>query len=314
MTPIAGLRIAQAAIVCALALAFAREMFIVWSIPDADLLDPFADANVYLAAAERLNAGRPLYELGPGDRPVLILPTFTAPLLSPPLIAVLWRPIAVMPFGFQIWTVACAAALLGTISFLVLRIGMRATVMAALLSLPIGEQLVAGNVAAFFPGIFVWMWLHRDDQRIGAVVGFLAALKLTPGVLGGWTIGLHRRASARWIVVGAAGSSVVGLVGAGLSAHFAYTGVLFSTSPSAMSLSSVTEIPLLSPTILIIGTILSGGLWRHPRLSFVVAIVAIVIGSPALYFSTFVLLLAALAPLIPVVRGASTLSTGASGR
>lgn len=293
------LRVAQASVVCVLALAFAREMIVAWGIPDPDLLDPFADANVYRAAAERLNAGHSLYALSPGDRPVLILPSFTAPLLSPPLIAVLWRPIVVLPFGFELWNIACAAALLGTISYLVLRVGMRATVLAAAMSLPIGEQLVAGNVAAFLPGLFIAIWIHRRDPRVGAIVGVIAALKITPGVLGGWFVGLHRGAAVRWLVLGAISSGMLSLVGAGFAAYLAYPGVLSSTSPSAMSLSALSGIAWMSPAVLVAGTVASALLWRWPRLSFAVGIGTIVVGSPALYFSTFVLLLAGLAPLIP---------------
>ena len=63
------LRVAQAVIACVLALALAREMLIVWSVPDIDLLDPFADANMYRAAGERLNAGRHLAPLIPEQEP-----------------------------------------------------------------------------------------------------------------------------------------------------------------------------------------------------------------------------------------------------
>src|SRR2546422_8089527 len=50
----------------------------------------FGDSYTYLAAGERLNASHPLYALSPGDRQVAILPPFwTAPLVSPPFIAVL---------------------------------------------------------------------------------------------------------------------------------------------------------------------------------------------------------------------------------
>lgn len=292
-------RVALAVIVCVLALALAREMLIAWSIPDADLLDPFADANVYRAAGERLNAGHALYELGPGDRPVLILDTFTAPLLSPPPIAVAWRPIVLLPFGFELWNLACAVALLGTVVYLVLRIGLPAAVLAAALFLPIGEQLVAGNVAAFFPGVMVWTWMHRNDPRVGAVIGILAALKIMPGALAGWFVGVHRVPGAVPIAIGMLATTAVGLAGAGVSGYVDFLGVASSTRPSAMSLSSASGLPWLSFAVLIAGTLASASLWRQPRLSFVVAIVTLVAGSPALYFSTFVLLLAALAPLIP---------------
>src|SRR4030088_3430196 len=69
------------------------------------------DAITYLAAGERLNAGHQLYALAPGDRWVWINPPFwTVPPLSPPPIAVLWRPLAALPneWGVGIWWLACA--------------------------------------------------------------------------------------------------------------------------------------------------------------------------------------------------------------
>jgi hypothetical protein len=56
------------------------------------------DAFTYLAAGERLNDGHPLYALSAGDRPVDLHPPFwTVPLLSPPSIAVVLRPFALLP-------------------------------------------------------------------------------------------------------------------------------------------------------------------------------------------------------------------------
>ena len=52
-------------------------------------MEPYIDATTYQAAGERWNAGHDLYRLGPGDRDVLPWPgRYTAPLLSPPPIAV----------------------------------------------------------------------------------------------------------------------------------------------------------------------------------------------------------------------------------
>ncbi len=94
-------RSALLALVWLLILMFAREMVITWGVPDPDLLDPFADANTYLAAGERLNDGHPLYALQPGDRPVLLVGEYPVPLFSPPPIAAIWRPLAIVPFGFR---------------------------------------------------------------------------------------------------------------------------------------------------------------------------------------------------------------------
>jgi hypothetical protein len=59
-----------------------------------------SDPANYYAAGQRLNLGHPLYgPLQPGDIPVPGYPSiYPAPLLSPPLLAVAWRPLALLPF------------------------------------------------------------------------------------------------------------------------------------------------------------------------------------------------------------------------
>ena len=73
-----------------------------------------SDAWNYLAAGERLNAGHLLYALSPGDRPIAVLPPYwTVPLLAPPPIAVVWRPLAVL--GDPAMTLWAGAGLLATL-------------------------------------------------------------------------------------------------------------------------------------------------------------------------------------------------------
>ena len=75
------------------------------------------DAYVYLAAGERLNAGHDLYRLSPGDRVIASNPPYwDVPTLSPPLLGVLWRPLAVfgtsgMLVGWALTGVAFLSAL-----------------------------------------------------------------------------------------------------------------------------------------------------------------------------------------------------------
>ena len=70
----------------------------------------------YLGAGERLNAGHSIYALVAGDRPILIELPSTVPLVSPPLVAVLWRPLALLPDWLAMWGwwAASAAAMLAT--------------------------------------------------------------------------------------------------------------------------------------------------------------------------------------------------------
>ena len=94
------------------------------------------DSFTYLAAGERLNAGHPLYALSPGDRPVELHPPYwTVPLLSPPLVAVLARPFALLSdAGAYLWW-ACCLASIGLVVVGLLR-----------------ARPVAGSVALLAPG------------------------------------------------------------------------------------------------------------------------------------------------------------------
>jgi hypothetical protein len=77
----------------------------------------------YLAAGERLNAGHSIYALVARDRPILLEPPSTVPLISPPLVAVLWRPLAFLPdwLGMWAWWAASAAAMLATTVWIILK-------------------------------------------------------------------------------------------------------------------------------------------------------------------------------------------------
>ena len=180
-----------------------------------------------------------------------------------------------------------------------MKIGLPAAVVAAALSFPIGEQLVAANLTAFFPALLVLTWRHRGDPRAGVIIGVLAGLKLAPVVMGGWFLGVHRTVGLIWMGVGAMAMAIIGAIGAGAMSYVDYADVARSMPTFSISLSGQTGISWLSPAALVAGTAFAAALWRMPRLSFAVAVVTLVIGSPVLQFTTFTLLLAALAPLIP---------------
>ena len=186
----------------------------------------FIDANTYLAAGERLNAGHPLYTLLPGDRPVIWVPgTSTAPLLSPPPIAAIWRPIAALPLGYEAWVAACWLAMLGTVAYLVLRGGLPVVLVAIAMSFAIGELLADANVMSFFPGLFVLSWNYRSKPWIGAAIGAMGAIKLAPFVLSGWLIGERRWRALALTVATGLGLFVVGALGAGIGDYVECLGV-----------------------------------------------------------------------------------------
>ncbi len=83
------------------------------------------DAITYLAAGERLNAGHDLYALVAGDRRIWVNPPYwTVPLLSPPPIAVVWRPLAALPneWGIGIWWIANVATIAAVVAGLLRRL------------------------------------------------------------------------------------------------------------------------------------------------------------------------------------------------
>jgi hypothetical protein len=298
-------RLLLALIACALPVLWAWQVLLIWSVPDNSPHGPWGDAITYLAAGERLNDGHALYDLADGDRPVLILDTYSAPLLSPPPIAAIWRPLAAIPFGLAVWVGACWVALLGTIWYLVIRLGLPAAVVIAALSWPIGEQLAAANLSAFFPGLLLVSWLKRHDDRWGALLGAMAALKLAPGVMAGWWVGRHHGSGALAVLVGAAGLGLIGLVGAGIHSFVAYASIPGTTEPSSLSVAGRLGVSWLPYVAIPLGGLAAAALGRFPRLSFAVAYLALLVGTPAVYVADFGLLIGF---LIPFVRGSNEAS------
>ncbi len=261
-------------------------------------IDRFTDTVTYLAAGERLNAGHSLYgPLQPDDRPVLIDPSFFhSPLVSPPTIAVIWRPFAAMPAGLTVWLALVWISLLGTVGWLVYRTGLPGLLVALVLSEPIGNQLAIGNVTAFFPSLLVVCWRFRERPWVAAVVSLMTAIKITPGTLYGWSRIGRRPAAIAWAVGSMAVILAITVVGAGIGSFGDYLGVAADTKPSPFSLAGMTGLPWLTYAVLIAGT-LAALLVRSDAWSFGIAVAALVAGTPAFYKSSWVPLLALLAPL-----------------
>lgn len=148
------------------------------------------DVVTYLSAGERLNAGHHLYQLGPGDRslvPAALSATINAPLLSPPPVAILWRPLALFGDGVMpVWSIAAGLAYALSVAWVVWRFPP-----ALLALLPFldgyGWAVAIGNVNAFLaPGI-LGIWKLRGRPWIAAaLVVTLAAMKLWPAPLVLW--------------------------------------------------------------------------------------------------------------------------------
>jgi hypothetical protein len=270
-------------------------------------MEPFTDVTTYLAAGERLNAGHDLYRLQPGDRPVLQWPgLYTAPLLSPPPIAVLWRPLAAVDWGPIVWIVATWVVLWGAILFLVLRAGLWAVLLAVALSHAIGEQLAVGNANAFMPAVYLLLWRFRDRAWIGVLIAAAASVKLAPIAMAGWLIGTRRWAALAATAIAGAVIFVIGGLGAGFGSYVEYLGTLGGNTPTNLSLSGQLDIPWASYALLAGGTLLAIAIGRrYPTASWAVALLASVLGTPALYASGLVSLIALTAPLVGTGRALS---------
>lgn len=159
------------------------------------------DTQNYILAGLRLNVGHPLYGYGPGD--VHVVPISGGadyPLFSPPLIAVLFRPIVLLPANGQyIWWVSMDLLEILAIIALVLRAPLAAGLALIPLSLSVGMAMQVGNVDCLvLPGLLLtWCWLVRGhNDRAGLAIALLASLKLTPVIFVWWLFVTGRRRAA----------------------------------------------------------------------------------------------------------------------
>jgi len=279
------------------------------------------DAFTYLAAGERLNAGHLLYALSPGDRPVDLHPPFwTVPLLSPPPIAVLFRPIALIPndLGPYVWWAVCIASIVGTTLVMMRRRPILIGLAVLVLSVPLVYEIGVGNLnSLLIAGIAgAWYLLVRGrDVAAGAVIAGMTALKLTPVVLAWWLITQRRWSAFRAFVVAGLVLAVISVIGAGLSAHLEYLGIVRQTSTvgtSSLSLAGMARyigvdasIANLLPTIALVAGFIAIWLLRaRPGLAYSVGVLTMLFGSPVVNINWFTVLLAALAPAVwPLPQG-----------
>ncbi len=273
------------------------------------------DAFTYLAAGERLNDGHLLYALSPGDRPVVLQPPFwTVPLLSPPPIAVLFRPLAALPSesGVYLWWIACIVAIVGTILVMLRHRPILVGLAVIVLTIPLVYEIGVGNLNALLVAGLVGSWylLSRGrDAPAGALIAGMTALKLTPMVLAWWLITQRRWDGIRGFVLAGVVIAVVSVLGAGLAPHFEYLGIVrqtASTGTSNLSLAGMAryvgvadQVATMLPTVaLVVGLVTVWLVRARPGLAWSVCIVTMLLGSPVININWFSILLTALAPAI----------------
>lgn len=272
------------------------------------------DSYNYLAAGERLNAGHDLYAIGEGDRFIPAKPPFwIVPLPNPPLIAVIWRPLAALPneLGLLIWWTASIAAAIAAIVLLFERRPLLTIAVVAVLAVPLTVILGVGNVDAFRLLITVWIWLLVRDGRLGLASALLAPLiviKATPAVLAVWLLVRYPRAI---LPLGAAvaGSLLVSVIGAGFQSHLEFLEVIGYTYQSGtwdLSIAGIARLVGLPPELAriaqYVGTaalVLAVALTARarPGASFALAVATTAIAAPAGGWHTFMILIACLAPV-----------------
>lgn len=277
------------------------------------------DAPNYFAAAERLNAGRSLYALSPGDRPLVLDEWIPAPLLSPPLIAVLWRPLALAPLEPIViaWTWIGCVLLVGSCLWLVWRTGTGSALGVLLLSVPLALTAWTGNLQVVLtPALcLTWVWSRAGHAgRVGAVAGIGSVVKLAPAPLFVWMLATGQLRALRAGILVGIGAAVVSVAGAGVAAHLDYARVASEVSRiggtvlSAGGMATAIGVPdglrsLAAPVVLLLGSGVVIAVRQRPGLAFAAAIVTGLLGLTVVNLTNVTMLLAAFVPFGATIAG-----------
>ena len=327
-------------------LLLAGQLLVVAGVERPDLLHPSAvgtDPSTYYAAGQRLNVGHPLYgPLQPGDRAVPGYPKlFPAPILSPPLIAVLWRPLALLPGGssMDLWWLGGLVLLTGlTAAFALVAQRRHLVILVAVLILglpltllaggsyrypgfnsPVAFAALSGNVNAYLVPLFALTWWASTRGRTrlaGSAAALATALKLGPLVLLWWFVTQRSWRSARAFIVASLVLAVAGLVFAGLQANVDFVHLALGGDVAASRLSVPGLLHRLFHTrdsVAHLGTIFAivAGLAAiyllrsRPRAAFAAAILTTIYSSPVVLEGNLALLVALAAPWVPGHHGVS---------
>lgn len=153
--------------------------------------DPLADVRAYYDAGARLNAGLPLYD----QAATIDDPAFYR---YPPLLAILFRPLALLPFetAALIWEAILVAVTVLTI----VRLRPRRVVLLAtgMLAMPLLWTLAIGQAQALVTALLA----------VGSpwAVAFAGHLKLTP-----WLVGIYWAGRRDWRSLGLLAAWIAGL-------------------------------------------------------------------------------------------------------
>jgi len=283
-----------------------------------DLQNPASigtDASNYYAAGQRLNDGHQLYALEPGDRPVAngIDPSkWSFPLLSPPPIAVLWRPLAMIPgdLSMYLWWWTGIVASVAFAAWLILRSSAKVQLMALFLAPSLSITIWSGNLNALLIPLSAFVWWagsRRKSNLAGVIVGVSALLKLMPGMFLLWFLFTDDRRSVRSFFLTVAAGLALSALGAGIAAHFQYLDVaaqansvdLSPFSPISMARSIGVGAPFAEWVPYALAAVCAAGAWltrKRPEWCFAACGVGIALGTPDLRIETLAWLLVAMVP------------------
>jgi hypothetical protein len=177
-------------------------------------------------------------------------------------------------------------------------------------------EYASGNVNSFvlLGAIAAWRWHRTAPGPVGAVLGFVRALKLVPAFVAWWLLLRVARRAISGLVSGTALGLLISVAGAGLGSIAVYAAL--RPAPSAASLAGLRAwwLPYAAGGL---AFALAFVLRSRPAPSFAVAVVGMTVGQPAISIHTPALMLAALAPLAwpdavatPLAEASRTFSLG----
>lgn len=243
--------------------------------------DPLADVRAYYDAGARLNAGLPLY-------PAAADPNAAEFYRYPPLLAIAFRPLALLPFpaAAGIWEAVVIASLVGTLWWVGLR--RRETWLAVgILGLPIAWCVAIGQAQVLLTFL----------TAIGAPwsIALAANLKLFPALVALWWIGRRDRRSVAAFATWSAGLAFLQLVLAP-QATLDFLGTLtLDQVGDVRNISPYSVSPLLWAVLVGAGVVLALRL-APTRWGWAAAVVMSVLATPRLLVYMLMALLAALRP------------------
>ena len=274
------------------------------------------DASNYYAAGQRLNDGHQLYALQAGDRRIGNGGTspnrWSYPLLSPPPIAVLWRPLAMIPgdLSMYLWWWAGILASIAFVAWLIPRSSTSLQLLALLLAPSMATTLWSGNLNALLiplSAVLWWAGSRGKSNLAGFIVGVSTLLKLMPGMYLWWLILLGDRRGVRSVVVTVAAGLMLSVLGAGLAAHFQYLDVaaqansvgLSGLSPVSIARTMGIGPPFAQWAPYAIAAVCAAEAWLmrlRPEWCFAACTVGVALGTPDLRIETLAWLLVAMVP------------------